>query len=264
MRARCLSTSLVAILMLSSVASADVTIKQTVTGKGLGMSGTSESTTYIKGMKMRTELVTGNTTRVTIFDIENQKMYGFETKKKEADVWNMQEFATEMNQAVDASQMQVSLKPNGQTKTVAGQSANGYDLLISMPATFGGDKNMKMTVTLAGPLWVVKNAPGTKDYHAFYKSAVEKGWIFSDPRAAKGAPGQAKAMAEMYRQMSETGGIAYETTTDIKMSGDGPLAGLMSRMGNVSSTAVVQSIDTGAVADELFAPPAGYKLNQRK
>ncbi len=264
MRASFLSTSFVALLAFSATASADVTIKQTVTGKGLGMSGTSESTTYIKGMKMRTEMVTGNTTRVTIFDIENQKMYGFDTKKKEADVFNMQEFASELNQSVDASQMQASLKPNGQTKTVSGQSANGYDLLITMPVMMGGEKGMKMTVTLAGPLWVVKDAPGTKDYHAFYKAAVEKGWIFSDPRAAKGSPGQAKAMAEMYRQMSETGGIAYEVTNDIKMGGDGPMAGLMARMGNVSSTATVQSIDTGALSDDLFAPPAGYKLNQRK
>jgi hypothetical protein len=251
-------------LLISSAASADVTIKQTMTGKGLGMSGTSASTTYIKGMKLRTEMVTGDTTRVTIFDVENQKMYGFDTKKKEADVWNMQEFGAELNKSVDPGQMKATLTPNGQTKTIAGHTANGYDLLITMPATLGGEKGMAMTVTLTGPLWVVKNAPGTKDYNGFYKAAVEKGWIFSDPRAAKGSPGQAKAMAEMYRQMSETGGIAYETTTDIKMSGEGPMAGLMSRMGNVSSTATVQSIDTNPLSDDLFAPPAGYKLNQRK
>ena len=67
----------------------------------------------------------------------------------------------------------------------------------------GGNKDMTMMVTLAGPVWIVKDAPGTADYTAFYKAAVEKGWIFSDPRAAKGQPGQAKAMAEMYRQLAE-------------------------------------------------------------
>jgi hypothetical protein len=26
----------------------------------------------------------------------------------------------------------------------------------------------------------------------------------------------------------------------------------------------VQSVETGALADDLFTPPAGYKLNERK
>ena len=61
------------VLLLATIAApagADVTIKQTNTGKGMGMSGTMPSTTYIKGLKMRTETVMGDTTRVTIFDVD--------------------------------------------------------------------------------------------------------------------------------------------------------------------------------------------------
>jgi hypothetical protein len=121
-----------------------------------------------------------------------------------------------------------------------------------------------MTVTLRGPMWIVKGAPGTKDYMAFYKGAAEKGWIFSDPRAAKGSPGQAKAMAEMYRQMAELGGIAYETEMQIKMGGSGPMGGILARLGNVSLSSVVDSVETSPLPDDLFAPPAGYKLNAKK
>lgn len=71
---------------LAAPAWAEVTIKQTSTGKGLGLSGAMAATTYLKGMKMRTESVMGDTTRVTIFDLEAQKMYAFETRKKEVDV----------------------------------------------------------------------------------------------------------------------------------------------------------------------------------
>jgi hypothetical protein len=35
-------------------------------------------------------------------------------------------------------------------------------------------------------------------------------------------------------------------------------------MGNISMLSTVESIETGALADDLFAPPAGYKLNQKK
>jgi hypothetical protein len=35
-------------------------------------------------------------------------------------------------------------------------------------------------------------------------------------------------------------------------------------MGNMSMATTIQSIETSALGDDLFAPPAGYKLNQKK
>jgi hypothetical protein len=251
-------------MSVAAPAAADITIKQTTSGKGLGMSGNMAGTTYIKGMKMRTEMVDGNNTRVTIFDVENQKMYSFETRRKEADVYDMQQFSDELNKSVNMSDMKATIKPNGQTKPLAGQTAAGYDVEVIVPAVLGGQGGMKMTATLTGPMWVVKGAPGTQEYLNFYKGAVEKGWIFSDPRAARGAPGQAKAMAEMYRQLVATGGIPYEQEMQIRMSGEGPMGGLMGRVGNMTMTTTIQSVEVGALADDLFAPPAGFKLNNRK
>jgi hypothetical protein len=248
----------------ASTAWADVTIKQTSTGKGMGMSGTMPGTTYLKGSKMRTDTVTGDTTRTTIFDLESQKMYSFDSKKKEADVWDMAAFSSEMSKAVDTSAMTSSLKPNGQSKSIAGKTATGYDMEISVPTQMGGPGGPKMTVRLVGPMWVVKDAPGTAEYAAFYKAAVEKGWIFSDPRAAKGSPGQAKAMAQMQKQLAETGGVPYETEMQLKLEGEGPMAAMMAKMGGMTMTTTTQSVETGTLADDLFAPPAGYKLNARK
>lgn len=251
-------------LALAAPVFADVTIKQTTTGKGMGMSSGGTTITFIKGMKMRSDMVSGNITRTTVFDVENQKMYIFDSKKKEADVWDMAAFTAEMSKSVQVDEMTASVKANGKTKEIAGKTANGYDMEISVPSTVGGREGMKMTIMLTGPMWVVKGAPGTKDYMAFYKAAVEKGWIFSDPRAAKGSPGQAKAMAEMYKQLAETGGVPYETEMNIKLAGDGPMAGMMAKMGGMSATTSVQSVDTASLDAALFAPPAGYKLNQKK
>jgi hypothetical protein len=247
---------------LAHAALADVTLEQTSSGGALGFSGNSTSTTYIKGSKMRTSATLGNNVRTTIFDLDAQKMYTFDDKKKEADVWNMAEVGAHVASAVAVSSMKASLKPNGQTKEIAGRKADGYDLLVSVPATMGG--SMQITVTLEGPVWIVKGAPGANDVLGFYKSAVEKGWIFSDPRVAKAQPGQAKAMAEMYRQLADAGGVVYEQQLGIKMSGEGPLAAALARAGGVVTTSQVQSVSTGALSDDLFAPPAGYKLNERK
>lgn len=251
-------------LGLALPAHADVTVKQTTGGKGLGISGQASGVTYIKGHKMRSDVVMGDKTHTTIFDVDAQKMYIFDSKKKEADVWDMAAFAAELSKSVDVSGAKASMKPNGQTKQIAGHSAAGYDMEVSMQSAMGGSKDMSMTVTLSGPVWIVKNAPGSADYARFYKAAAEKGWIFSDPRSAKAQPGQAKAMAEMYEQMAAIGGIPYETNVQIKMSGSGPMAGLFAKMGNVTMTSTVDSVEVTPLADDLFAPPAGYKLNQKK
>lgn len=162
-------------IVSAAPAHADVTIKQTLSGKGLGMAAGGSTITYIKGMKMRSDSVTGDTTRTTVFDVEAQKMYIFDSKKKEADVWDMQAFGAEVSRSVQTGGMKASVKANGQTKQIAGKTASSYDMEISVPSTIGGDGGMKITVMLTGPMWVVKDAPGTSDYMHFYKAAVEKG-----------------------------------------------------------------------------------------
>lgn len=251
-------------LGLAAPVAADVTIKQTTTGKGLGMSGSAASTTRIKGSKMRTDLVTGDTTRSTIFDLDAQKMYAFDSKKKEADVWDMTAVAADVTKSTDVSGMKATITANGKTKELLGKTATGYDMSISLPAKMGGSGEIAFTANLSGPVWIVKDAPGTADWTGFYKAAAEKGWIFSDPRAAKGAPGQARATTEMYRKMAEIGGIAYETETNIKLEGSGPMAGLLAKMGGVQATSTTTEVTAGALGDDVFAVPAGYELKERK
>jgi hypothetical protein len=155
------------------------------------------------------------------------------------------------------------MKPNGQTKSIAGQNTEGYDMEIVVPATLGGAGGMAMTVVMTGTTWMAKGVPGSAEYAAFYQGAAEKGWIFTDPRAAKGAPGQAKAMAQMYSEFAKLGGVPYETQMNIKIGGEGPMAGLMARMGGVSMTSTTDSVDAAPLADDLFQPPADYELNQK-
>ena len=127
--------ALALVLSAATAALADVTLKQSVTGKGMGMGGTTQSTTYIKGNKMRTETTIGDHVQTQIFDLDAQKMYMFDSKKKEVDVWDMAAFAQEMPKSVDMSNMTVSFKPNGQTKQIGGKTATGYDIEISLPTT---------------------------------------------------------------------------------------------------------------------------------
>jgi hypothetical protein len=245
---------------ISAPAYADVTIKSTVTGKGLGMSGTTTSVTYIKGLKMRAEATVGSKNVTSIYDVDAQKLYILNEKKKEADVWDMGAFSQELSKSVSVEGMRASLTPNGQTKSIGGQNADGYNIDIVVPANVAGNA---VTIAMTGTSWIAKGAPGSADYAAFYKGAADKGWIFTDPRAAQGAPGQAKAMAEMYRQFAQIGGMPYESQMDIKAQGEGMVAAMMARMGGMSTTTTTDSVETGPLADDLFVPPADYALKQR-
>ena len=70
-------------------------------------------------------------------------------------------------------------------------------------------------------------------------------------------------MAEMYTQFAQIGGIPVESQMDIKATGEGMVAAAMARMGGVSTATTIDSVETGPVADDLFAPPADYALKQR-
>ncbi len=255
--------ALAAAVALATPSFADVTVKSTVSGKGMGMPQETKTTTYIKGNKMRSDSVSGDTTSTMIFDVDTQRLYSYDSKKKEVESWDMRAFGTTVLSSVDTGGMKTSLTPNGQTKQIGGKTANGYDMEVSVPSTIGGQSGMKITVTLSGPTWIVKGAPGTAEYLNFYKGAIDKGWIFSDPRGARGNPGQAKAMAEMYRQLAATGGVPYEQEMNIKLGGEGPMAAAFAKMA-ISMTTTVQSVETGTLAASLFAPPAGYQIKEQK
>jgi len=61
-----------------------------------------------------------------------------------------------------------------------------------------------------------------------------------------------------------------QSNFEIKMSSNGsggagnPLGVSLARMGIMSMATAVRSVETGALNDDLFAPAAAYKLNQKK
>ena len=258
---RRLLTSAALVLALAAPAAADVTVSATTSGKGMGMGANAESTTYIQGGRMRSDTQTGKQLVSTIIDLEKQRLVTLDHRKKEAEVHDLAKMAAEMQQAIKGTPT-VSFTPNGQTRQILDQTCAGYDVRVEMPFAMGGE-GMNMNVVLSGPVWIAKGAPGSADYAAFYTQAAEKGMFFTDPRQARAAPGHAKSMAEMYRAVAETGGVPYAMEVTIKFEGQGPMAAMMSRMGNTTMTTTVTNVSAGPVAAELFDVPAGWKSRTR-
>ena len=248
-----------AIVMLASPVFADVTITATGSGKGLGMGATMQTVTYIKGAKMRTEVITGDQIIATITDLDAQKMIQINVKKKEAEVFDLAKMAAEVDKNVGTVVPKVTFAPNGQKKDIGGRSCVGYDLSITVPMAAGKDGPDDMRIVMSGPIWVAKDAPGTKDFAGFYKAAIEKGFTFNNPQQAKAQPAQVKAYNEMYRSMIATGGLMYGQDMSMKFEGGGPMAGIMGKIGGMSMSTTVTDVKVESLSDDLFTVPAGFK-----
>ena len=259
-----LRTAVVALGLVAcaTTASADVKMVAQMTGKMMGRNPSGETVTYIKGTKMRTDQTMGGNQLSTIMDVEAGELISINHKNKEAEIWNIADLAKTMQgTGVAASGVDVKITPNGETKEIAGYKAAGHDMTVSVKSQMA--EGMAMTVTISGPAYLSTDAPGAKDYASFYMAAADKGFFFGDPRAAKAQPGNAKGMMALYRTMAEKG-IPLESKQVIKLSGDGPMAGLFAKMGGGEINSTVTSVSADPLGDDIFAVPAGYKVKRQK
>ena len=256
---RRLLTIWAAIGCLATPAFADVTVTSKVSGKGVAQMADGQAVTYIKGLKMRTDSSAGGKNTSLILDLENQKMLSLDHGRKQVEVHDMTKLRQDLQKAMKGASPSATVTPNGRTEQIAGQAATGYDVSVTMPMTMGPDQNMKMI--MSGPVFVVKGAPGTEDFTRFYMAASERGFILSDPAAAKAMPQQGQGMTELYRKMAETGGIPYRMEMSMKVEGGGPMAGMMNKMmANASFAHEVTAVSTAAIAADRFEVPAGYRV----
>lgn len=262
MMTRTVCSAVVACLLASPV-SADITMTAQMTGKGLGKMAEHNSTTYIKGLKMRSDGTLGNTPTTTIIDLETQQFISINHKKKEAQVYDLATFRQQLDKAARGAEATSTLKPTGETREIAGRKCAGYEMNVTVPMAMG--EGMSMSMVMSGPVFIAKGAPGTADFAKFYLAAAEKGFIANDPRAAKGAAQQTKGMTALYEAIAKSGGIPYMMETSVKMEGGGPMAGMMGKMmGGSSFTNTVTAVSTDPVPADTFEIPAGYKVKKEK
>jgi len=250
------------LVTFATTASADVKMVAQMTGKMMGRSPSGETVTYIKGSKMRTDQTMGGNQLSTIMDVEAGELISINHKNKEVEIWNIADLAKTMQSTViTAGGVDVKITPNGTSKEIAGYKAEGHDMTVSVKSQMA--EGMAMTVTISGPAYLSTDAPGAKDYASFYSAAADKGFFFGDPRAAKAQPGNAKGMMALYRTMAEKG-IPLESRQVIKLSGEGPMAGLFAKMGGGEINSTVTSVSAEPLGDDIFAVPAGYKVKRQK
>lgn len=245
------------IVALAAPARADVTIVQKMTGKGAG-----EQTTRIKGNKMRIDTTTGDNTSAVLMDLDAQQMTMLDLKKKEAMVMPVGQLQEMMGKSGASVTVKSKVTPTGEKKTVAGYACTVHDIAIAVPFAMAEGQEAAMTILMQGPACLSKELPGQAEFARLYRTAAEKGFIFSDPRAARG-PGasMAKGVAELQKAIADAG-VPVEQTTTIKIDGAGPMGGMMNKMIGGAMTTTLVKVDEAPVAADLFTVPADFKIKK--
>ena len=247
--------------LLAAPAAADVTVSSNTTGKApvIGdLAGT--QTIRIKGNKMRIDSAQGGRETAVILDVDGQRMINIDAKKKEAVVTPVAKLQEVMGKST-GGEVKASIKPTGETKTIAGMSCKVHNISVEVPFSMGGPE-MQMALVMSGPACLSKDAPGYADWVRLYTAVAEKGFIFGDPKGAQG-PGaaMAKGMANAQKSMAEAG-LALEQNMHAELKGEGPMAGMMGKMFKFDTGGVVTKIETGDLDAALFDVPAGFKVKQ--
>lgn len=235
---------------LAVPASADVTIKSKMTMQGMGQTMASDSTIMIKDGSMRTDMTLNGVEQISIIDVPGRRYIMLDPRTKTATVTSADAMQEQMDR-MGAGDMTVDIAPTGETKSIAGMSCDGYTIKVSMPMNMGGQS---MTMTMSGPSWSAKDAPGAKDFFAFMKAASDAGMFLVNPTQR----GQANA-GELMRKMSEAG-LPCASDLEMAMAGSGEMAAMMGQMGKSTMTNETVSVSTDTLDASLFAIPDGYTV----
>jgi hypothetical protein len=262
--ARAVTGAVFAAMLMAAPAFADVTVTQTTGGKMFGPDISGTNVTRIKGHKMRVDTTRtggpGNDTTM-IFDVDAGKVIMLNNAKKEAIVRDTSEMSAAVTKIGDAD-MKASLEATAATKTIAGTTCTVYDSNIAVTFSII-EKQPPMTMVMTGPVCLSKTAAGAAEFREFFSAASQKGFIFTDPQAAKAQPGMAKGMATMWKKWADAG-VALSSDINLSFEGEGMMAQMMKKMGGGKITSETTKIETAALSDDLFAVPAGYKTTQNK
>ena len=191
-----------AMLAVTAVASADVTITSSMTGRSgsspggpagrvesVALAGTQVS--FYKGAKLRTDSTTRGATRTTIIDLQAKTVLVIDHAAKSA----TRQAMAQSTRNAKTNMTDVTLTPTGKTRILLDQPSDEYVwsiTFVDFPASNGAAR--KTRTTMSGTAWIASGTPVDTDYRTFHSTAAELGLPINAP-----APPQARSLAAASR-----------------------------------------------------------------
>ena len=250
---------------------ADVMMTQTITMEGVmaaAMGGqTPTMTTWIKGKKMRSEVIAGPINMATITDLDTRQVILLNTAQKTAEIVSAGAVAKAAPN-LPASAVDMQYKATGNKRTVMGVGCEDYSFSLSIDlAQMTGQqippeqaKMMEGVKIVANGLsCVASEGKGVSEYTAFQKAAASSN-LLGAMTGSGGGGGMEKLMAAG----ASAPGLPYVTEIVMTVEGTGPMVEMMKSMGAMKMTQTVTALSVDAIPDTMFTVPADYKVTEKK
>lgn len=268
---RCVTTAAFVVLCLATLR-ADLTFVQTMTFEGpmAAMMPSNEPmtmTTYVKGTRSRTDMKMMGMSMSSITDVRAKQVTLLNHAEKTAQVLST---ATPLvNPNTPMPSFDVSFKTTGQTREIDGVSTNEhvFTVAMNMGEMSGGQmppeaaQMMKdVRLVMNGSIWIAKGGPGSAEYMAFQKAAVDANLSAMLGSILGGQPGKsAGGLDKVFAAISEAPGLPYLTEISMSVEGTGPMVDMMKQqMSGMKMIQKTTKITTDAISDDLFTVPADY------
>lgn len=260
-----------AVLLVSAVLHADLTVTQAITVEGgpaamMGGTAAPRIVMRIKGMKARVETEVMGQTTVMLTDLATRQMIMLNAADKTARVVDAANPTVPAGAAMP--EMDVSFKPTGQKRTIENAACDEYAIAMTMNMGSMGRGNAQMPpeaaqmlqdvkMVMTGSTWIAKAGPGVAEFAAFQKASTDAK-MGSAVSAAMG--GSSNGLDRVMAASGSAQGLPYLTEMMMNIEGTGQIADMMKQMGAMKITNKVTAVSTEPLPDDLFKVPAGYTM----
>ena len=238
---------------------ADVLITEATVSKAGGRSAQGVRSTSIKGTRMRIELVQGDQSSATLYDLAEGTIASLDAKKKRAQITEMAARSQQLETKYPRQQATTSVTPAGTSRTLAGAPCEDYTFVVRVPVT----KDGSIAMTLTGAACIAHAAAGADDYRTFTQAASARDLVIGYASDNRLLLALTRGQTELYRALSAIPGIPYLVDITIATDGKGMLAGLVRKTTSGSRTSTVTRVAEGPLDDAMFAIPGDWKREHK-
>jgi hypothetical protein len=240
---------------------ADVLITETIAAKAGGRNLPGTRSTYIKGTHMRIDLVLeGQESASTLFDLRENVTIALDAKRKRAEIRSIAERNAKLERLYPRSRTTTTITATGKTQEIAGMPCAEHTFAVRVPML---SKDDGPALTLTGSACTAKDAPGTMDYLDFGRAAIERQVVLGPATDNRVLLALGRAQTDLYRGLTDLGGIPYLVDMKMDVDGSGMVAGLFRKVLTGSRMSTVKMVVAAPIDDATFVVPAGWKRERK-
>lgn len=239
------------LILFACLLNGDVMYEMITTTEGMmGMGSETVTRNFIKGERMRTEVITknpvlGEVSSISIVRMDKNLIWLLDEDKKEYSEISLE--SEEKIEPIDTAGIipEVNIQKCGEKKTILKLECEKY--IVNMKV-----KSKEDTITIVQTMWVSQGIPGYEEITTFSKRLTT---LAQDMKLGELMGIDQKSFSRFRKKISEIEGFPLETELNFIMTQEGEPFSFKTK-------SAVTKIDNIPISDRVFEIPTGYKRRQ--